>query len=55
MVSPKVRESIANLKPREMGYKEAWERLQSQYGQTKLVINAHVNEIANLPVVRGTN
>ena len=57
MVSPKVRESIANLKPGEMGYKVAWERLQSKYGQTKLVIiiNAHVNEIVNLPVVRGTN
>ena len=57
MVSPKVRESIANLKPGEMGYKVAWERLQSEYGQTKLVIiiNAHVNEIVNLPVVRGTN
>ena len=55
MVSPKVRESIANLKPGEMGYKVAWERLQSGYGQTKLVINAHVNEIVNLLVVRGTN
>ena len=55
MVSPKVRESFANLKPGEMGYKVAWERLQSEYGQTKLVINAHVNEIVNLPVVRGTN
>ncbi|XP_067041060.1 troponin I-like [Acropora muricata] len=55
MVSPKVRDSIANLKPGEMGYKAAWERLQSEYGQTKLVINAHVNEIVHLPVVRGTN
>ena len=55
MVSPKVRESIANLKRGEMGYKVAWERLQSEYGQSKLVINAHVNEIVNLPVVRGTN
>lgn len=55
MVSPKVRESIANLKPGEMGYKVAWERLQSEYGQNKLVINAHVDEIVNLPVVRGTN
>lgn len=38
-----------------MGYKVAWERLQSKYGQNKLVINAHMNEIENLPVVRGTN
>lgn len=55
MVSPKVRESIANLKPGEMGYKVAWERLQSEYGQRKAVINAYVGEIVNLPVVKGTN
>ena len=55
MVSSKGRESIANLKPGEMGYKVARERLQSEYGQNKLVINAHVDEIVNLPVVRGTN
>ena len=55
MASPKVRASIANLKPGEMGYKVAWERLQSEDGQTKLVINAYVNEIANVPVVRGTS
>ena len=54
MVNPKVRESIANLKPGEMGYKIAWERLKSEYGQTKLVINAHVDEIVNLPMVKGT-
>ena len=38
-----------------MGYKVAWERLKSEYGQTKLVINAHVDEIVNLPVIKGTN
>ena len=38
-----------------MGYKVAWERLQSEYGESKLVINTHVNEIVNLPVVGGTN
>lgn len=43
------------IKPGEMGYKEAWERLHSEYGQNKLVINAHVDEIAHLPVLRGTN
>ena len=55
MVGPKVRESIANLKPGEMGYKVVWERQQSEYGQTKLVINTHLNVLVNLPVVRGTN
>ena len=38
-----------------MGYKVVWERVESKYGESKLVINAHVNEIVNLPVVRGTN
>ena len=55
MVSPKVRESIGNLKPGEMGYKVVWERLESEHGQNKLVINAHMDEIVNLPMVRGTN
>ena len=55
MVSPKVRESIRNLKPGEMGYKIAWERLKSEYGQTKIVIHAHMDEIVNLTMVKGTN
>ena len=55
MVSPKVREKVANLKPGPMGYKIAWERLKKEYGQTKLVVNAHMEEIINLPVVRGSN
>lgn len=50
MVVPKVRERISNLKPSALGYKTAWERLQKEYGQTKLVqlVNAHVDEIINL-------
>jgi len=44
-ICPKVRERIANLKPGEMGYKVAWERLLTTYGQMKLVINIHVNAI----------
>ena len=46
---------IANLKPGEIGYKTAWERLKSEYGQRKLVLNAHVGEIVNLPVIKGSN
>ena len=42
MVVPKVRERISNLKPSALGYKTAWERLQKEYGQTKLVVNAHM-------------
>ena len=54
-VIPKVRDRIANLKPSSVGYKMAWDRLKKEYGQTKVVINAHLDEIINLPTVRGTN
>ena len=55
MVNPNVRAKIANLKRGEIGYKIAWERLKSEYGQSKLVVNAHVEEIVNLPVIKGSN
>ena len=55
MVIPKVRERISNLKPRTLGYKTAWERLQKEYGQTKLVVNAHIDEIINLTPVKGNS
>ena len=53
MVVPKVRERISNLKPSALGYKTAWERLRKEYGQTKLVVNAHMDEIINLTPVKG--
>ena len=53
MVSPKVREKIANLKPGEAGYKIAWERLKSEYGHLNHVINAHIDAIINLTPVKG--
>ena len=55
MVNPNVRAKIANLKPGEIGYKIAWERLKSECGQNKLVVNAHVEEMVNLPVIKGSN
>ena len=55
MVCPKVREKIANLKPGEISYKIAWERLKAEYGHLRLVINAHIEAIINLPLVKGTN
>jgi hypothetical protein len=36
-------------------YKTAWDKLKKEYGQTKLVVNAHVDEIVNLAVVKGHN
>lgn len=55
MVNSNVRAKIANLTPGEIGYNIAWERLKSEYGQSKLVVNAHVGEIVNLPVVKGSS
>ena len=42
MVTPAVHGKIGNLKPGEIGYKTAWERLKTEYGQNKLVVSAHV-------------
>ena len=55
MVIPKVRERISNLKPSALGYKTAWERLEKEYGQTTLVVNAHMDEIINLTPVIGNS
>jgi len=55
MVVPKEREIISNLQLSALGYKTAWERLQKEYKQTKLVVNAHMDEIINLMPVKGTS
>ena len=55
MVSPQVRDRIGNLKPGTEGYKTAWERLKREYGQTQVVVNAHMTEIINLGVIKGTD
>ena len=52
MANSKVREKIANLKPGPEGLKIAWDRLKKEYGQTQTVINTHIEEIVNLPVLR---
>ena len=55
MVSPKVRSKISNIKPSSEGYKRAWDRLKNEYGQTKVVINSHMESIINLSPVKGVN
>ena len=45
MVCQQVNARIANLKPGSLDYKTAWERLCREYGQTQIVVNAHVSEI----------
>jgi hypothetical protein len=55
MVNPKVRERISNLKPSTSGYNTAWDRLKRDYGHTTLVVNAHMDAIVNLPVVKGSS
>lgn len=53
LINQNVRGKVANLKPGKVDYETAWNRLKKEYGQTKLVINAHVEEIVKLPVVKG--
>ena len=48
LVTPKVRDRLSNLKPSTIGYK-------TEFGQSKTVIASHMEEIVNLPVVRGSN
>ncbi|KAL9977022.1 hypothetical protein ACROYT_G014383 [Oculina patagonica] len=55
LVAPKVRDRLANLKPGTLGYKTAWGRLRTEFGQSKTVFAAHMEEIINLPVTRGSN
>ena len=55
LVGPKVRDRFSNLKPGTVGYKTAWDRLQSEYGHANLVSAAHIDELINLDPVRGTN
>ena len=44
MVAPKVRSRVANLKPGALGCKPAWDRLQTEFGQSKTVVAAHMEE-----------
>ena len=46
-------ERISNLKPGSVAYKTAWDRLKKEYGQVRLVVNSHIDEIVNLDVVKG--
>lgn len=55
MVTGKVRDKISNIKPGSIGYKTAWDRLKTEYGQTKVVIHTHMESIINLQPVKGTN
>ncbi len=55
MISPKVREKVSNQKPSTSGYETVWERLKRHYGHTNLVVNAHMDAIVGLQVVKGSN
>ena len=47
--------SQIHLKPGALGYKTAWDRLKTEFGQSKTVVATHMEEIINLPVTRGSN
>ena len=55
LVTLKMRSRLANLKPGALGYKTTWDRLKTEFGQSKTVVAAHMEEIINLPVTRGSN
>ena len=55
LVNHKVRDWLSNVKPEPEGYKTAWERLKTEYGQKMLVIAVHTEEIIKLPTVKGRN
>ena len=55
MVTSQVRDRIGNLKPGTTGYKTAWDKLTKEYGQTQVVVNAHVSETINLETIKGIN
>ena len=55
MVNSKVREKIANLKSGSEGLKIALDRLKKEYGQTQTVINTHIEETVNLPVLKSAS
>ena len=55
MVDGKGREKISNLKPSSIGYTTTWGHLKKEYGQTKLVVNAHIDEVVNLATVKGSS
>ena len=46
---------LSNLRPGTEAYKTAWERLKVEYGHSKLVIAAHMEEIIKLQTVKGRN
>ncbi|XP_065058645.1 uncharacterized protein LOC135686359 [Rhopilema esculentum] len=54
-IEPKVRINIENLIHNGEGYERAKQILKSKYGRPSEVINAHVQCIIELPVIRGSN
>lgn len=54
-VEPKVRINIEKLIHDGEGYERAKQILKSKYGRPSEVINAHVQSIISLPVIKGAN
>ena len=55
LLEPKVRAEIEGLPFNSEGYERAKNILKSEYGRTSEIINAHIQEILNLPVITGTS
>ncbi len=54
LVEPKVRSCIDGLPFNSEGYERAKNILETKYGKNSEVINAHVQNIINLPTIQGT-
>ena len=54
LVDPKVRAEIDGLPFTTEGYERAKNILIGEYGKTSEIVNAYVQNIANLPVITGT-
>ena len=55
LLEPKVRAEIEGLPFNSEGYERAKNILKSEYGRTSEIINAHIQEILNLPVITWTS
>ena len=54
-MSPSAREGISVLTTTAENYNEAVELLKQRYGNTQVLINAHMQQFVSLPVIKSVN
>ena len=56
LVAPKLTDCRNNYFETEHdGIQNRWDRLKTEFGKSKTVVAAHMEEIINLPMTRGSN